>query len=687
MHRLMHIRHSSSLLAHTLLLAAIVVTGCGSVAGGTLSRPLSGAPDAASVADVALPRPRRVIVFVWDGLRPDSVDATNTPRLAALASQGVWFNDNHATYPTFTMMNAASFATGNFPAATGFFGNSFWQEGASGTDSLGSVVDFNQPVFTEDYAVLQDLQSYYDGELLLVGTLFQAARSAGLTTAAVGKSGPAFLQDITKGGVILDERLVYPLTFAKELQASGFALPKPTPNAYPTGSIMLKADNGDPTAARARKNFSDGATSDPTDRGGTPYHSANRYMMGVFVDAILPMKAPDLSLIWLRNPDSTEHGYGPGTANYRDALQSQDQLLGMLQDKLAVLGLGDSTDLIVVSDHAHSTVSGPFDLFPLRGVKPDPKGGGNTWGDRDTSGFAVSGDVRLAHLLNLAGFTAYDGVGCMLDPVISGITATGTALFPIRIDGDGSVCGSVGARYNTPAYKVPAGALPPKAIVIAANGGSDYLYVPDHDATTVNNVVRALQSREEIGAIFVARAYGNLPGTIAMDRVQLENSAHRNPDIIASYNYDENAVVQGLPGIEFESAQNSRGMHGSFSPVDVHNTLIAAGPHFKTAFRDTLPSGNVDVAPTVASILNLALPGAAGRVLDEALAGGKSVSDYSVTPSMLAPATVAADLAMVRPTGIVDDGKTTYTIQLKVKDLKVGARIYRYFDYAKAIRR
>ena len=55
----------------TRFLAAIVVTGCGSVAGGTLSRPLSGAPDAASVADVALPRPRRVIVFVWDGLRPD----------------------------------------------------------------------------------------------------------------------------------------------------------------------------------------------------------------------------------------------------------------------------------------------------------------------------------------------------------------------------------------------------------------------------------------------------------------------------------------------------------------------------------------------------------------------------------------------------------------------------------------
>jgi arylsulfatase A-like enzyme len=681
-------RLSFSLLVRLLPMVAVFAAGCGNVANGTRSRSPAeaGTSNAASTADAALPSPRRVIVFIWDGLRPDSVDVANTPHLAALAGKGVWFKDNHSTYPTFTMMNAASFATGNFPAATGFFGNSFWQRGPTGIDSSGAVVDFNQPVFTEDYAILQDLQSYDDGELLLVGTLFQAAQAAGLTTATVGKTGAAVLQDITRGSVILDEKFAYPLTFAKELQAAGFALPKPTPNAYPAGAIALKIDNGDPTAAGMRKNLSDNATSDPSDRGGTPYRSANRYLMHVFVDAILPTKSPDLSLVWLRNPDTTQHVYGPGTANYQDALKSQDQLLGMLQDKLALLGLADSTDLIVVSDHAHSTVSGPFDLFPLRGVKPDPNGGGNTWGDPDPRGYSVSGDVRLAHLLTLAGFTAYDGGGCVLDPVLSGITVRGTALIPARTDSDGGVCGSAGARYNTPSRKVPAGALPPKAIVIAANGGSDYLYVPDRHAITVARVVRYLQSREEIGAIFVAHAYGNLPGTLSMDQVQLENSAHRNPDIIVSYNYDENAVVQGLPGIEFASAQNSRGMHGSFSPVDVHNTLVAVGPRFRAAFQDTLPSGNVDVAPTVAGILGFALPGAAGRSLDESLLGGKNVSDYHVKPSTLAPTTAAVGLAMVRATGAHDSGKTSYTIQLRVKDVEIGARTYRYFDSAKAIR-
>jgi arylsulfatase A-like enzyme len=522
--------------------------------------------------------------------------------------------------------------------------------------------------------------------LLLVGTLFQAAQKAGLVTATVGKSGAAFLQDVGEAGFIIDEKFAYPLAFAKQLQEAGYALPRLTPNAYAPGSITLASTNGDPTGAGGRTNLSDNSTSDPTDQGGTPYHKANSYMMGIYLDVILAQKYPDLTLIWLRNPDSTEHAYGPGSANYQDSLKSQDQLLGMLQDKLSVLGLTATTDVIVVSDHGHSSVSGPLSLFPLRAVKADPSGFGNTTGDIDPNGFSVSGDVRLAHLMAQAGFVVYDGVGCTFDPVMSGIAASSNPLYPIQIDADGSICGLVGGRYNTPAYRVPAGPLPPKAIVIAANGGSEYLYVPDHDATTVANAVKFLQSREEIGAIFVASSYSSLPGTMTLDQVKLENSAGRNPDIVAGYDYDETAVVQGMKGIEFESAQNYRGMHGTFSPIDVHNTLVAAGPRFKSAMQDTLPSGNVDVAPTVAAILGLSLPAAAGRSLDEALLEGKAVTDYPVTPSVLAPAAAATGLSMVLPTNTADASKTTYTFQLHVKDLTVSGQTYRYFDSAKATR-
>src|SRR5215470_2954496 len=128
----------------------------------------------------AAPPPRNVVIVVWDGLRPDAVSAEDTPNLARLRDGGVDFTDHHSTYPTFTMMNSASFATGGFPGTAGFYGNSLWQEGPTGKDSGNADVNFNQPVFTEDYAILQDLDAYYQNQLLLVGTLFQAAQKAGL---------------------------------------------------------------------------------------------------------------------------------------------------------------------------------------------------------------------------------------------------------------------------------------------------------------------------------------------------------------------------------------------------------------------------------------------------------------------------------------------------------------------------
>src|SRR4051794_9529048 len=122
--------------------------------------------------------PRNVIILVWDGLRPDFV-GPDTPNLVALRDSGVDFTDHHSTYPTFTMMNAASFATGGFPGTAGYFGNVVWQPGASGKDSAAKEVDFRQPVFSEDYAILEDLSKNLDGRLFLVGTLFDAAQRAG----------------------------------------------------------------------------------------------------------------------------------------------------------------------------------------------------------------------------------------------------------------------------------------------------------------------------------------------------------------------------------------------------------------------------------------------------------------------------------------------------------------------------
>jgi predicted AlkP superfamily pyrophosphatase or phosphodiesterase len=616
----------------------------------------------------------RVIVFVWDGMRPDAISEDDTPNLAALAKQGTFFADNHATYPTFTMVNASSFATGSFPGTIGFFGNRFWAPGAKGFDAKGAPSDFNAPIYTEDYAVLRALDDHWNHDLLQAPTLLERARKAGLKTAVIGKSGPAFLQDIHEGGTILDENVALPLSFAKKLAKAGFPLPTNTVHAYDADHFQLEPDNGTPTAQLPLVTLKDGNTSDASDAAGAPPTASNAYLMRAFLDYVLPVEKPDVSFVWLRNPDSTEHSYGVGSPNFHLALRAQDELLGKLQAKLKELGMDGDTDLVIVSDHAHSNVSGPTDLFPLRAINDgrvgriDPE-----WG------YSASGAIRLADEMTHAGFTAFDGFGCIYAPVMSGVKADGSQRLPTRYDDDGKLCGKPGP-YTTPSYKVP-NELPKNAFVIAPNGGSEYLYMPAHDREAIVKAVRFLQSREAFGAIFVDARYGKIPGTLPLATVHLANK--RAPDIVASYDFNADAVVQGFKGTVYTSMSNERGMHGSFSPVDVHNLLLASGPDFRQGLRSELPSGNVDLAPTLASVLKLDMGKTDGRVLRESLAT-RNADGLAVTPANIATDS-AGGLEMRRVDGSPMSG-TSYHFVLKTKRLDDNGKTYTYFDEAKAER-
>ncbi len=699
------------------LAASVLLAGCG---GGS--------------STAASPSATRTVIMVWDGLRPDSVNATDTPNLYALRNTGVNFSDNHSTYPTFTMMNGSSFATGSFPKTSGFYGNTFWTppQGASntipvGTGASGANQDYTDPVFTEDYQVLSTLNTYYSGQLLLVKSLFATAQSAGLATATVGKSGAAYIQDLGQGGFFLDENTVMPRSLVTELQSNGFAIPANTVHGYSgSDTVTLTSNNGSPTNKAGYVTFNttayDAASSviaissrDSTDTTqGAPEDASNKYMMSVFTQYLLPVKKPMLSLIWFRTPDNVEHGYGPGTANMKAGLHSQDARLGELISALRANGMDSTTNIVVVSDHGHSSVSGPLSMYPLLTINPSttlPNGAlinGSTSGTTTASigaanvisGYSFSGEVRSADLLTYRGFKAYDGSGCTTSAMYGLSGASGVPTVPVRTDTAGTLCGTAGTKYQAispvASFKVPApGSLPANGIVVAANGGSDYFYVPGHDATTVNNLVKFLQQREEYGAIFVDSRYGSISGTLSMAQVNLENASRQDkgqPDVVVSFSWDDTATIQGMTGIEFESTGGQRGMHGSFGTSDVHNTLIANGPSFKPATTIAGPSGNVDVAPTVAYLLGLSMPQADGRILNESLVKPASQSTPSVSSSTVTPSSAATGLNFelpTDPTGATKDTALTtgsYTISLKVKDLTVDSKTYRYFDYAKAVR-
>src|SRR5438067_6033214 len=349
------------------------------------------------------PSARRVIIFVWDGLRADDLTPEITPNYFALARSGVVFADHHAVYPTFTMMISASIATGTYPGVHGFYGNVVYAPHAKGKNAKGVEIDFSAPAFIEDFGVVEAVRESYQGKLTLVSTMLQAAQAKGLSTVAIGKFGAAFIQDYQRGGLILDEDAAMPLSFAQELQQAGYALPRNTINAYDAGGLALAHDNGDPTAPIAIAKLNDGQTANPLDHTGALSRRGFMYLADVFVNYILPQKQPDLTVFWSKEPDATNHAYGPGTYNSIDATKLNDEILGRVLDKIRQLGWEQSTDIIITQDHNHSTVSGDVAHYPLRGVAD------GRVGSHAPSGYSGSDFVLTSALLTQDRLHAYDG--------------------------------------------------------------------------------------------------------------------------------------------------------------------------------------------------------------------------------------------------------------------------------------
>src|SRR5437868_8086006 len=78
----------------------------------------------------AKPLADRVIVAVFDGLRPDMVTPELTPNIMRLARRGTWFREARSVFPSVTRVATSSISTGATPAIHGVVGNSFYHPAA-----------------------------------------------------------------------------------------------------------------------------------------------------------------------------------------------------------------------------------------------------------------------------------------------------------------------------------------------------------------------------------------------------------------------------------------------------------------------------------------------------------------------------------------------------------------------------
>jgi arylsulfatase A-like enzyme len=103
--------------------------------------------------------------------------------------------------------------------------------------------------------------------------------------------------------------------------------------------------------------------------------------------------------------------------------------------------------------------------------------------------------------------------------------------------------------------------------------------------------------------------------------------------VVCSYRWRDAQNPYGVPGLMYgEARRPGGGTHGTLSKYCIHNTLVAAGPDIVAGQRSALPSGNIDVVPTLLHLLGLPHPaGTDGRVLVEALIGAKASGEKPVT--------------------------------------------------------
>lgn len=201
--------------------------------------------------------------------------------------------------------------------------------------------------------------------------------------------------------------------------------------------------------------------------------------------------------------------------------------------------------------------------------------------------------------------------------------------------------------------------------------GETAIYVRDGDRQVVRQIVRALQSTTGIGVIFTqpdrpGSLVGAVEGTLSFN---VARGGHaRAGDILYSPDWTDALNAYGAAGT---SASNGVAGHGSSSPYEIHNTLIAAGPDIKQQTTVSIPSANVDFAPTFLHMLGLPIPSSMqGRPLVEAL----RVAADRPAPSVR------------RTQQVATTSDRTYSQTAFFSIVRVGAAEYRYLDHTKVTR-
>ena len=604
-------------------LPMLLLLGC----AFTLSVGLAIAPAHPASAHTSRRAARIFVLMVWDGLRPDFVTAERTPSLFAMESEGVRFARHHAIYPTITMVNAATLATGASPGSTTILGDEVSLLPRLGTRKITPAPAdswASRPVNLENSITLAALNGpkFFNGALLGSESLGQQVRRAGGYLAIIGKKGPTFTFDDSVTGdpamgapiaassfIFVSDDLVVPASLKNELA--------PAPSASASESVVLGM--------------------------------RDTYFAQIVIERALPQaKAaalgghPALIVFWQRNPDATQHHRGLGTQADFDALRVSDANLASIRYAITKLGVADLTDLMVVSDHGFATIRAMVPLAQLLVAKGLKKSATS-----DDVMVVANGGTDLIHL-SRAAFPTLEAQRAILQKItdfVEGQPWSGP-LFTRSMDEERALLGSP-ARSGAQVESRGGRGRGWQTGWIEGTFSLDTLGMIGHnnyfDAPDLVVSFREMPDADNRGLTSPAA-----PRYIVGEHGEQSASAGNHSDpLVAPVKGVMYADVGGRTGYS-----TGLGMHAAAGARELHNFCAAFGPDFRRHFVDQYPSGNLDVRATIARAMGLPSgdeAGSDGRALDEALAGRQVKATTSVSRL-----TVSRTLSTTETTTILD---------------------------------
>jgi predicted AlkP superfamily pyrophosphatase or phosphodiesterase len=280
---------------------------------------------AAMAADARRPaaRDRIVVMISIDGLAGHYLDdpKAEMPTLRGLAAKGARATGMKASVPTVTWPNHATLMTGVHPARHGVVGNNYLDRSTGKRVAL--IAD---PVLDK-------------AELVKVPTIYDAAKRAGLKTAAI--RWPASRNADTLDWTVPD---VQSMALTRKYSTPGLLA------AFEAQGIRLEEVIGVPRAEAATRPTTTGVAPDPRDV--------------VFTKAfnlILREHRPNLGMLHIADVDHVQHLYGPRTPEAYGAIKIADDCVRDVWTEMQRLFPGRAT-IVIVSDHGFSAIERM--LFP-----------------------------------------------------------------------------------------------------------------------------------------------------------------------------------------------------------------------------------------------------------------------------------------------------------------------------------